>query len=148
MQVSYFETGRYYAPSNLAREWPMPAGTYDREAGLRAFRGMVVRSRCVATRDVLRFGTINGAKALRLDGETGSLTPGKEADIIILDATRDGVAATLLELDQRNVAGEGRRPANVNRVLPINFCGGPDEVIAQLKQARGQIGCGVVDLSF
>jgi alkanesulfonate monooxygenase SsuD/methylene tetrahydromethanopterin reductase-like flavin-dependent oxidoreductase (luciferase family) len=33
-------------------------------------------------------------------------------------------------------------------VLPINFCGGPDEVIAQLKQARGQIGCGVVDLSF
>ena len=45
MQVSYFETGRYYAPSNLPREWPMPAGTYDREAGLRAFRGMVVRSR-------------------------------------------------------------------------------------------------------
>src|SRR4029077_10044417 len=28
-----------------------------------------------------------------------------------------GVAAALLELDQRNVAGERRRPANVNRVL-------------------------------
>ena len=38
-------------------------------------------------RDVLRFATINGAKHLRLDGKTGSLTPGKEADIIILDAT-------------------------------------------------------------
>jgi alkanesulfonate monooxygenase SsuD/methylene tetrahydromethanopterin reductase-like flavin-dependent oxidoreductase (luciferase family) len=36
------------------------------------------------------------------------------------------VGAALLELDQRNVAGEGRRPANVNRALPINFCGGPD----------------------
>jgi alkanesulfonate monooxygenase SsuD/methylene tetrahydromethanopterin reductase-like flavin-dependent oxidoreductase (luciferase family) len=47
MQVSYFETGRYYAPSNLPREWPMPAGVYDREAGLRAFRGMVERSRYV-----------------------------------------------------------------------------------------------------
>src|SRR5258707_5188929 len=47
MQVSYFETGRYYAPSNLPREWPMPAGAYDREAGLRAFRGMVERSRYV-----------------------------------------------------------------------------------------------------
>ena len=47
MQVSYFETGRYYAPSNLPREWPMPPGTYDREAGLRAFRGMVERSRYV-----------------------------------------------------------------------------------------------------
>ena len=38
-------------------------------------------------RDVLRFATINGAKHLRLDSKTGSLTPGKEADIIILDAT-------------------------------------------------------------
>jgi cytosine/adenosine deaminase-related metal-dependent hydrolase len=46
----------------------------------------------LTTRDVLRFGTINGAKALRLDGKTGSLTPGKEADILILDATRINVA--------------------------------------------------------
>ena len=30
---------------------------------------------------------------------------------------KDRVAATLLEVDQRNVAGEGRRPANVNRAL-------------------------------
>ena len=45
MQVSYFETGRYYAPSNLPRQWPMPPGAYDREAGLRAFHGMVERSR-------------------------------------------------------------------------------------------------------
>jgi cytosine/adenosine deaminase-related metal-dependent hydrolase len=43
-------------------------------------------------RDVLRFATLNGAKHLRLDGKTGSLTPGKEADIIILDATAINVA--------------------------------------------------------
>ena len=43
-------------------------------------------------RDVLRFATINGAKHLRLDGKTGSLKPGKEADIIILDATAPNVA--------------------------------------------------------
>jgi 5-methylthioadenosine/S-adenosylhomocysteine deaminase len=41
---------------------------------------------------VLRFATINGAKDLRLDGKTGTLTPGKEADIIILDATALSVA--------------------------------------------------------
>jgi 5-methylthioadenosine/S-adenosylhomocysteine deaminase len=46
----------------------------------------------LTTRDVLRFATMNGAKALRLDGKVGSLTPGKEADIIILDATRIDVA--------------------------------------------------------
>jgi cytosine/adenosine deaminase-related metal-dependent hydrolase len=46
----------------------------------------------LTTRDVLRYATVNGAKALRLDGKTGSLTPGKEADIIILDATALNVA--------------------------------------------------------
>ncbi|HKX43187.1 MAG TPA: amidohydrolase family protein [Burkholderiaceae bacterium] len=40
----------------------------------------------LTTRDVLRYATVNGAKALRLDGKVGSLTPGKEADILILDA--------------------------------------------------------------
>jgi hypothetical protein len=45
MQVSYFETRRSYAPSNLPRQWPMPAGADDREAGLRPFPGMVERSR-------------------------------------------------------------------------------------------------------
>jgi len=46
----------------------------------------------LTTRDVLRFGTMNGAKALGLDKTVGSLTPGKEADIIILDATALNVA--------------------------------------------------------
>jgi 5-methylthioadenosine/S-adenosylhomocysteine deaminase len=46
----------------------------------------------LTTRDVLRYGTMNGAKALRLEGKVGSLTPGKEADIIILDATAINVA--------------------------------------------------------
>jgi cytosine/adenosine deaminase-related metal-dependent hydrolase len=41
---------------------------------------------------VLRYATMNGAKALQLDGKVGSLTPGKEADIIILDATAINVA--------------------------------------------------------
>ena len=46
----------------------------------------------LTTRDVLRYATVNGAKALRLDGKVGSLTPGKEADIIILDAEAINVA--------------------------------------------------------
>ena len=46
----------------------------------------------LTTRDVLRYATMNGAKALRLDRKVGSLTPGKEADIIILDAEAINVA--------------------------------------------------------
>ncbi len=64
-------------PPNPLVAWPTPA------PGTPAL---------LTTRDVLRFATMNGAKALRLDSKTGSLTPGKEADIIILDATRINVA--------------------------------------------------------
>ncbi len=46
----------------------------------------------LTTRDVLRFATMEGARDLRLDHKTGSLTPGKEADIIILDAEAINVA--------------------------------------------------------
>lgn len=42
--------------------------------------------------DVIRFATIEGARGLKLDHKTGSLTPGKEADIILLDATALNVA--------------------------------------------------------
>jgi cytosine/adenosine deaminase-related metal-dependent hydrolase len=67
------EQGTFSPPS----QWPTPApGTPP----------------LLITRDVLRFATMNGAKALRLDSKVGSLTPGKEADIIILDATRINVA--------------------------------------------------------
>ncbi|HSA90888.1 MAG TPA: amidohydrolase family protein [Burkholderiales bacterium] len=61
-------------------------------------------------RDVLRFATLNGAKHLRLDGQTGSLTPGKEADIIILDGTHINVfpvnhvpGAVVQMMDRSNV---------------------------------------------
>ena len=44
------------------------------------------------TRDALRWATVNGARDLKLDDKVGSLTPGKEADIIILDAEAINVA--------------------------------------------------------
>jgi cytosine/adenosine deaminase-related metal-dependent hydrolase len=44
------------------------------------------------TQDVLRYATINGARDLRLDHKIGTLTPGKEADIILLDAQAINVA--------------------------------------------------------
>jgi len=43
-------------------------------------------------RDLLRFATMEGAKDLRLGHKIGSLTPGKEADILILDAEAINVA--------------------------------------------------------
>lgn len=46
----------------------------------------------LTTRDVIRFATVEGAKTLGLDKKVGTLTPGKEADIILLDAEAINVA--------------------------------------------------------
>src|SRR4029434_809118 len=41
---------------------------------------------------VIRFATLQGAKHLKLDRKVGSLTPGKEADILLLAADAINVA--------------------------------------------------------
>jgi 5-methylthioadenosine/S-adenosylhomocysteine deaminase len=46
----------------------------------------------VSCRDVLEFATIEGARACGMDDRIGSLTPGKEADVLVVRA--DGVGMT------------------------------------------------------
>lgn len=43
MKVSFFETARYLPPEPLRREWPVPSGAYDRDAGERAYQDMIQR---------------------------------------------------------------------------------------------------------
>lgn len=64
----------------------------------------------LTTKEVLQWGTINGARDLKLEKKTGSLTPGKEADLIILDAEAVNVAplnhvpgAVVTLMDRSNV---------------------------------------------
>ena len=75
-----------------------------------ASRRRQARRRSSMCATCLRYATINGAKHLRLDGKTGSLKPGKEADIIILDATHLNVfpvnhvpGAVVQMMDRSNV---------------------------------------------
>jgi cytosine/adenosine deaminase-related metal-dependent hydrolase len=42
----------------------------------------------ITCRDVIEFATIDGARAAHLDSKVGSLTPGKEADIVMLATDR------------------------------------------------------------
>ena len=96
----------------------------------------------LTTRDVLRYATMNGAKALRLDSKVGSLTPGKEADIIILDATAINVAplnqvpgAVVSLMDRTNVetvivAGKVRKWKG--RLLDVDL----DRLRSQLEDSR------------
>ena len=61
--------------------------------------------------DALKLATVGGAKGLKLDRVTGSLTPGKEADIVLLDAEalnvaplNNAVGAVVTLMDRSNVS--------------------------------------------
>jgi cytosine/adenosine deaminase-related metal-dependent hydrolase len=61
-------------------------------------------------RDGLEFATVEGARAIGLDSKIGTLTPGKEADIILLNANRvnvmpinDPIGAVVWGMDTSNV---------------------------------------------
>lgn len=64
----------------------------------------------LTTRRILEFATLGGAKALGLDHVIGSLTPGKEADLIVLRSDRpnihpinDPIGAVVWGMDTSNV---------------------------------------------
>jgi cytosine/adenosine deaminase-related metal-dependent hydrolase len=75
----------------------------------------------LTARQMLEMATVNGAHVAGVEDRTGSLTPGKQADVVILDATalnmapiHDPVAAVTLCADVSNVetvlvAGEFRK---------------------------------------
>jgi 5-methylthioadenosine/S-adenosylhomocysteine deaminase len=64
----------------------------------------------ITTRDVLAYATIEGARANGLAHKTGSLTPGKEADVIMLRTdgpnvfpVNDPIGAVVMGMDTSNV---------------------------------------------
>ncbi len=77
--------------------------------------------RLMSSLDAFRLATVGGAHGLKLDRVTGSLTPGKAADLVLLDANAANVAplnnavgAIVTLMDRSNVstvicAGELRK---------------------------------------
>jgi 5-methylthioadenosine/S-adenosylhomocysteine deaminase len=99
----------------------------------------------LTTQDVLRFATINGAKDLRLDHKIGTLTPGKQADIILLDAEAINVTplnnvpgAVVSLMDRSNVDGvivAGKIRKWKGRLLDVNL----DKLRGQLENSRDYV---------
>jgi cytosine/adenosine deaminase-related metal-dependent hydrolase len=82
--------------------------------------------RLLTTREVVEFGTMHGARANLLDRKIGTLTPGKEADIVLLRTD------TINVLPLNNVYGaivQAMDTSNVDTVL----------VAGQVKKRSGQL---------
>jgi cytosine/adenosine deaminase-related metal-dependent hydrolase len=68
----------------------------------------------LSTREVIRYATVDGARVAGLDEITGSLAPGKQADVIVLRADRPNIAPVN---DPIGAVVWGMDPSNVDWVF-------------------------------
>jgi 5-methylthioadenosine/S-adenosylhomocysteine deaminase len=103
------------------------------------------RAKLLTVRDVLKFATIGGARANGLDHKIGTLTPGKDADVILLDTRRINVApvnhasgAVVLGMDCSNVDSvliAGKFVKRHGRLVGVNV----DRLLRQVENAREEL---------
>ncbi|WP_033341785.1 amidohydrolase family protein [Catenuloplanes japonicus] len=77
---------------------------------IQRMRNVTRPSARITTRDVLGFATVDGAHAIGLGAVTGALTPGRQADLIVVDAEaintmplNDPIGTLVLGADPRNI---------------------------------------------
>lgn len=85
----------------------------------------------ITTRDVLGFATLDGARSIGLGSATGSLTPGKQADLLVVEAEainnmplNDAVGTLVLGADPRNISTvlvAGRTLKAQGRLLDVDL---------------------------
>lgn len=114
-------TGEYLAagvPVGLSVDTTALSGNADMFAIMKAILNVENARRLdefsLPARRVLEMATIEGARSMGIDAQTGSLTPGKRADVIVVDtrAINLGVYSDPVQL-----LVEAAQPANVEAVL-------------------------------
>ncbi|MDN3271317.1 amidohydrolase family protein [Streptomyces sp. MA15] len=120
--------------------------TIQRMRAVNAAYGTGRQPRRITTHDVLDFATLQGARTNGLAGVTGSLTPGKKADLLVIRAEdlnnmplNDPIGTVVLGSDARNISavlvnGEPRKWDG--RVLDVDLTALRDEVHASRAYVR------------
>jgi cytosine/adenosine deaminase-related metal-dependent hydrolase len=96
-------------------------------------------------KDVLEFATIEGARACALEDRVGSLTPGKQADIVLLNANAintapmvDPIGTIVVFADTSNVDSvfvAGRAVKRHGKLVDVDL----GAVIGKLEESRNHI---------
>jgi cytosine/adenosine deaminase-related metal-dependent hydrolase len=81
------------------------------------------------TRSALRWATLNGAKALRMEHRIGSLTPGKQADIVLVRCDDLNIFPSLPDGDPVHAVVMNAETANIDTVL----------IAGQVKKRHGRL---------
>lgn len=106
--------------------------------------GMTGREQALTAKDVLHWATQGGASAMGLGDVTGSITPGKRADLVLIDARRlglfpvsDPVAAVVQSAtpaDVHTVIADGRTLKQGGRLLSLDVNALAAEAAAGLRE--------------
>ncbi len=123
LQIGYGQpvTGQLLAaglPTGLSVDTTMLSGNADMFAIMKVTQAcanaLAYDEFALTARDVLRLATVDGARTLGLDAVTGSLTPGKRADVIVvsIDAPNLGVLT-----DPARLLVTAAHPGNVDTVI-------------------------------
>ena len=115
MTREYLDAG---VPIGLSVDTPTLSGNADMFAIMKAIQN-IANARAlnefdVTARRVLELATIEGARSMGIDSQTGSLTPGKRADVIMVDTRHVNIGVVT---DPVHLLVEAAQPANVDTVI-------------------------------
>ena len=81
-------------------------------ADSRARTGAIPDTSTITTREALAWVTVEGARMLKMERQIGSLTPGKQADLVLIDSTalnmqpvHDAVSTVVMQTSLANIEG-------------------------------------------
>jgi cytosine/adenosine deaminase-related metal-dependent hydrolase len=115
MTGEYLEAG---VPVGLSVDTPTLSGNADMFAIMKAIQNVenarALNEFKLTARRVLELATSEGARSMGLDAAIGSLTPGKRADLIMVDTRHVNLAVLT---DPAHMLVEAAQPSNVDTVV-------------------------------